>query len=118
MNHDKFRKYCLGKKGASEDMPFDDETLCFRVGNKIFAITDIEKTPASYNLKCNPERALELREEYEAISPGWHMNKKHWNTVTPDASIPDSLIYELIDHSYELVFKSLKKSERERILGE
>ncbi|MFC2130446.1 MmcQ/YjbR family DNA-binding protein [Bacteroidota bacterium] len=111
-----FREYCLSQKGASEDFPFDETTLVFRVGSKIFALTDTENIPYSFNLKCEPERAVELREIHSCIIPGWHMNKKHWNTVEPDGSLSLGLIKGLIDHSYELVFKSLKKSEKEDIL--
>jgi predicted DNA-binding protein (MmcQ/YjbR family) len=115
MNLETFRKYCLSQKGATEDFPFDEETLVFRVGGKIFALTDTIDIPFSFNLKCDPERGIELREEYQAISPGWHMNKKHWNTIIPDDEISDKLIKELIDHSYKLVFDSLKKAEKDRI---
>lgn len=117
MNLDKFRTYCLSRKGATEDFPFDDTTMTFRVGEKMFALIDIESTPFRFNLKCDPERALELREEYECIKPGWHMNKKHWNTVVPDDTIDDAFVYELIDHSYDLIFSKLKKSVREEILA-
>ena len=115
MNIDKFRNYCLSKTASTEDFPFDETTLCFRVIDKIFAITDIEALPFSFNLKCNPEKALELREKYESIEPGFHMNKKHWNTITPDNFIDDILIYDLIDHSYNLVVEGLKKSDREKL---
>jgi predicted DNA-binding protein (MmcQ/YjbR family) len=111
------REYCLRKKGVSEDTPFDETTLVFRVGNKIFALTDIEDIPLSVNLKCDPERAIDLRERYECIIPGYHMNKKHWNTIELNSCIDDNFVRELIDHSYDLIFNSLKKAERERILG-
>ena len=114
MNITFFREYCLSKPGASEDTPFDENTLCFKVGNKIFAIIDIELFE-SVNLKCDPERAVELREEYTGIVPGYHMNKKHWNTVSFDGSVPDKLILELVDHSYDLIFNSLPKQKRESI---
>jgi predicted DNA-binding protein (MmcQ/YjbR family) len=101
-----FREYCLAKPGTSEDTPFDENTLCLRVGGKIFAILDIDQFE-SVNLKCDPERAAELREQFPGIRPGYHMNKKHWNTVMADGSVPDKLILELADHSYELVLNSL-----------
>lgn len=101
-----FREYCLAKPGTSEDTPFDENALCLRVGGKIFAILDIEQFE-SINMKCDPERAIELREQFPGIQPGYHMNKKHWNTVMADGSVPDKLILELADHSYDLVFKSL-----------
>jgi predicted DNA-binding protein (MmcQ/YjbR family) len=114
MNITFFRDYCLSKPGASEDTPFDKNTLCFKVGNKIFAIIDIELFE-SVNLKCEPERSLELREEFGGIVPGYHMNKKHWNTVSFDGSIPDKTILELVDHSYDLIFNSLPKRIQESI---
>lgn len=103
-----FRNYCLAKPGASEDTPFDADTLCFRVGGKIFAIIDIELFQ-SVNLKCLPEKAEEIRGQYPSVSPGYHMNKKHWNTVPFDGSVNDSLIFQWVDHSYSLVFDSLPK---------
>jgi predicted DNA-binding protein (MmcQ/YjbR family) len=110
-----FREYCLSKPGTSEDTPFDENTLCFKVGGKIFAIIDIELFE-SVNLKCDPERAVELREHYSGIVPGYHMNKKHWNTVKFDGSVSDKMILELVDHSYELVLESLPKKTKESIL--
>ncbi|WP_194777088.1 MmcQ/YjbR family DNA-binding protein [Pararhodonellum marinum] len=109
-----FRQYCLSKANASEDTPFDANTLCFKVGGKIFAIIDIELFE-SVNLKCEPERAVNLREEYAGIQPGYHMNKKHWNTVPFDGSVPDKLILELVDHSYDLIFSSLPAKIRDQI---
>lgn len=104
----------MDKPGATEDTPFDEDTLCFKVGGKLFAIIDILKFE-SVNLKCDPELAQELRERYEGVIPGYHMNKKHWNTVSFDDSIPDPLILEWLDHSYELVLKSLPKIIRESL---
>jgi len=109
-----FRSYCLSKFGASEDTPFDENTLCFRVGGKIFALVDID-TFESVNLKCDPERALELRELHPGIIPGYHMNKKHWNTVRFDEGVSDRLVLELVDHSYDLIFKSLSKKIQQEI---
>jgi predicted DNA-binding protein (MmcQ/YjbR family) len=110
-----FREYCLSKPGTSEDTPFDENTLCFKVGGKIFAIIDIELFE-SVNLKCDPERAVELREQYSGIVPGYHMNKKHWNTVMFDGSVSDKLILELVDHSYDLILNCLPKKTKESIL--
>lgn len=107
-----FREYCLAKPGATEDSPFDENTLCFRVGGKIFAITDILDFE-SINLKCDPEKAIELREAYSGIRPGYHMNKKHWNTVSCDGSVPDNLLLKLTDQSYDLIFSSLPKRVQE-----
>ncbi|PKL87178.1 MAG: MmcQ-like protein [Ignavibacteriae bacterium HGW-Ignavibacteriae-2] len=104
------RHYCLKKKGVSESLPFDESTLVFKVMNKIFCLTDIDN-PISINLKCEPEKALELRERYEEIKPGYHMNKKHWNTVELNGSLKKNFIIELVDHSYDLVVKGLTKKE-------
>ncbi|MEX2511286.1 MAG: MmcQ/YjbR family DNA-binding protein [Cyclobacteriaceae bacterium] len=108
MTIDFFRNYCLSKPGTSEETPFDENTLCFRVGKKIYAIIDINLFE-SVNLKCDPERAIQLRESYQGIMPGYHMNKKHWNTVSFNGSVPDPVILELVDHSYQLVFETLPK---------
>ncbi len=112
---EKIRKYCAAKKGVAEDFPFDLTTLVFKVGGKMFALTDITPGPLSINLKCEPGLAVMLRSRYEQVTPGYHMNKKHWNTVLIDGAIPEKEIWMMIDHSYELVFKGLKKAERERI---
>lgn len=109
-----FREYCLSKPGTSEDTPFDANALCFKVGGKIFAIIDIELFE-SVNLKCDPERAIELREQYDGINPGYHMNKKHWNTVMFNGQVTDLLVLELVDHSYNLVFNSLPKKTKAEI---
>lgn len=109
-----FRDYCISKPGVTEDTPFDEETLCFRVGGKIFAITSISEF-VSVNLKCDPERAVELRELHPEILPGFHMNKKHWNTILTNGNLPDSLLLELVDHSYELVYVSLPKKAKKGI---
>lgn len=112
MNIEDFREYCIAKTAVTEEFPFDEVTLVFKVAGKMFALTGLDKD-FSINLKCDPERAIELREEHPAIQPGWHMNKKHWNTVYVDGSLKDDLLKELIDHSYELVVKSLSKKVRE-----
>jgi predicted DNA-binding protein (MmcQ/YjbR family) len=106
----KFREYCLRRPRATEGTPFGPDTLVFKVGGKIFAITSLDEIPARANLKCDPDLALELRDRYEQVRPGYHMNKKHWNTVEIEAGIPDVEIRKMIDHSYELVAKSLPKS--------
>lgn len=109
-----FRNYCLEKPGASEDTPFDQDTLVFRVGGKIFSLTSISEFQY-INLKCNPERAVQLRSENLGISPGYHMNKKHWNSVSTQGEVSDKLILELADHSYELIFDSLPKKQQAEI---
>jgi len=111
MNLDSLQKYCLEKKGVTEGFPFDDETLVFKVGGKMFCLVNLTP-PQSVNLKCNPEKAIELREEYEEILPGYHMNKKHWNTIVLDRSIPQDLLLTMIADSYTLVVKGLKRGER------
>lgn len=114
MTLDRFRAHCLKKPGFSEDLPFGPEVLVFRVAGKIFALTDPD-TFGSMNLKCDPERAVDLRERYSGITPGYHMNKVHWNSVVTDGSVPDKLILELADHSYDLVRASLPKKVREAL---
>ena len=110
MNLETYRNYCLQKKGARETFPFDQETIVYKVGGKMFALANIEHF-RSINVKCDPEKALELRSRYSAVLPGWHMNKKHWNTIRlDDDSITDAQIFEWIDHSYALVFAKLPKA--------
>lgn len=111
MNIEQIREYCLKKKGVTEDLPFDEETLVFKVMGKMFLLVSLEKVPLQINLKCDPEKAVELREQFESVQPGYHMNKKHWNTVTIDGSIPKKELFEWIDNSYNLVVSGLKKSD-------
>ena len=108
MNIEEVRLYCISKKGVTESFPFDEVTLVFKVQGKIFALLSLDK-PASVNLKCNPEKAIELREQYVDIVPGYHMNKVHWNTLMLNGGLPDKLTAELVDHSYDLVVKSLTR---------
>ncbi len=112
MHIEAFRDFCLSLPWATEDFPFGNETLVFKVGGKIFALTDPDHFE-SINLKCNPEKAVELRELYEGVLPGYHMNKKHWNTVLTEADVPDTLLKEMILESYELVKASLPKKVRD-----
>lgn len=116
MNIEQFRDYCLSKKYVTESFPFDEVTLVFKVDNKMFALASLDKSPTSANLKCEPERANELRGEFDAIQPGYHMSKKHWNTITIESNLSNDLISELIDHSYDLVVKGLTK-KRQKELG-
>ena len=109
------REYCGAKQGAEESFPFDDETLVFKVMGKMFALTNINAADLSVNLKCDPDWALILRDHYPAVKGGYHMNKRHWNTVVIDGSIPNVEIWEMIDHSYRLVVKGLKKADREKL---
>ena len=105
MDLESFREYCLSKPDATEGTPFGPDTLVFKVRGKIFAITALDEVPARANLKCDPDLALELRDRYEQVRPGYHMNKKHWNTVELEAGVPDGEIRKMIDHSYDLVAK-------------
>ncbi len=115
MNFKETDTYLLSKKGATFDYPFDDVVRVYRVADKMFALM-IEEEPLSINLKCNPFYALELRSLYEGIKAGYHMNKKHWNTVTIGGDVDDTLLKELISHSYELVYNKLTKKQKE-LLG-
>lgn len=117
MHIEAFRTYCLSKAHVTECFPFDETTLVFKVADKMFALTGLDNHPFQVNLKCDPERAISLREEHDGlIIPGYHMSKKHWNTVFFENSLPDNFLIELIDHSYDLVVKSLTK-KRQKELG-
>lgn len=110
--------YCLSKKGTTDEFPFDEETLTFKVGGKIYLLLNLTKWEQGnrfINLKCDPERSEELRADYNEIVPGYHMSKKHWNSVILGGSVQWGLLKELIDHSYELVFNSLTKKLKEEI---
>ena len=115
MNIEEIQAYCCSKSHTSEDMPFDDTTLVFRVCGKIFALLSLDE-PLSINLKCDPVKAIELREEFSGITPGYHMNKKHWNTVMLDGSIENKILLELIDHSYQQVVLKLPLKLRNEVL--
>ena len=115
MNIEEFHAYCLSKKGVEETFPFDEHTLVFKVMGKMFALTSLKEEVFRVNLKCDPERAIELREEHESIIPGWHMSKKHWNTIYFEEGINNDLLCEMIDHSYDLVVKGLKKKDKETL---
>jgi predicted DNA-binding protein (MmcQ/YjbR family) len=116
VNLDTIRTYCLKKPGnITEGFPFGESALVYKVNGKMFLLVMIDEKPLSMNLKADPEQAIEWREQYEAVQPGYHMNKKLWNTVTLDGSIPRQEIITMIDHSYEQVIKGLKKSEREKL---
>ena len=114
MNIETYRDYCLSKKGVTESFPFDNKTLVFKVMGKMFALTNVELFEL-INLKCNPERAIELRENYSWIIPGYHMSKKHWNSILTEEATDDALIFELIDHSYSLIVESLTKKLKEEL---
>jgi predicted DNA-binding protein (MmcQ/YjbR family) len=108
LNIEEIRDYCLARPGVTEDMPFGEDTLVFRVGEKLFLLTSISRG-SQFNVKCDPELAVELRERHPEVQPGYHMNKKHWNTVYTDGSLTRKQLCEMIDHSYDLVLKSLPK---------
>jgi len=112
MNIEEVRQICVAKKGVTEGFPFDETTLVIKVGGKVFALLSLESNPW-LNLKCDPEKAVDLRERYEDITPGYHMNKKHWNSVRLEGSLPDGLVAELIEHSYQLVYHSLPRKAKE-----
>jgi len=103
MTIEELRDYCLSKAEVTESMPFGPDTLVFKVRNKIFLITGFDSDPLRFNVKCNPDEALELREQYACVLPGYHMNKQHWNTIVVDGSVPRRLLNQWIDVSYRLV---------------
>ena len=115
MTLEELKNYCLSKKAAKINFPFDETTMTFIVGEKIFGLIDISSKDLRINLKCNPQLALLLREDFEGIIPGYHMNKTHWNTIYLNKDVPDVKIKELIDHSYALVFTKLTKKIKETI---
>jgi predicted DNA-binding protein (MmcQ/YjbR family) len=119
MNIQNLYEYCLSKKGVTEHFPFDTDTLVFKVGGKMFCLTslkDWENNIPTLNLKCDPEKAQELRADYQAVKEGYHMSKTHWNTVSYNSDISNKMILELINHSYDLVFNSLTKKLQAEIL--
>ena len=103
MNVEEIRKYCIIKPGVTESFPFNDTALVFKVAGKMFALLDLSDDSRGITLKCDPTMAIELREKYSAVTPAWHFNKTHWNTVCLDGSVPDAEIFSWIDHSYERV---------------
>lgn len=115
MNAQQIRTYCLEQRGAIEDFPFGDDIHVFKVGGKMFALLHEKNSTLQLSLKCEPELAEILRLQYAAVIPGYHLNKRHWNTVLMDGSIAYGEVFGFIDLSYQLVFKSLKKSDREKI---
>ncbi len=115
MNKTEVREYCLSKKKATSDFPFDQITEVFRVSKKMFALMGTDKEPGQINLKCDPPLGRDLRDRYDAIKPGYHMNKEHWITVVLDGSLEPDLVKGLIDHSYQLILKSLSKKQRKEL---
>lgn len=115
MDFSAFYSYCTSKPGVEETFPFDEQTLVFKVMGKMFALSGLEREPFQMNLKCDPDWAIELREEYVDIVEGWHMSKKHWNTVFGEGDIPEALYCKMIDHSYDLVVSKLTKKLKEEL---
>jgi predicted DNA-binding protein (MmcQ/YjbR family) len=115
MDLETIRKYCLEKKFTTESFPFGESTLVFKVRGKVFLLMGLDSVPLQFNVKCTPEKAEELREEYSSVIPGFHMNKKHWNTVILNGQLPLKKIREMIDDSYELVARSLPLKERKKL---
>ena len=109
MNIETLRDYCLSKPGAEETLPFGPDTLVFKVNGKAFLLVGLDAEDLRFNVKCDPDKALELREEYPCVLPGFHMNKKHWNTIVVDGSVSNALLKEWIDHSFSLVAPKSKK---------
>lgn len=115
MHIEAFREYCLAKPGTTEELPFDEDTLVFKVCGKMYALCSISEFEKGLALKCDPERAVSLREQYDQIKPGYHMNKQHWNTVLPEAGLSPQLLLSLIDDSYTLVASKLTKVQKQTI---
>ena len=112
MNIESLREYCLNKPAVEETLPFGPDTLVFKVNDKIFLIAGFDSQPLQFNVKCDPDKAIELREEFSCVLPGWHMNKKHWNTIIVDGSVSSKQLKEWIDWSYELVAGKKKKIKK------
>ena len=115
MDLEQFREYCLSKVAATESTPFGESVLVFKVSGKIFALAALDEVPATVNLKCDPDLALALRDRYEQVQPGYHMNKKHWNTVEIDSGVPEAELRKMIEHSYDLVVRALPKAQRDQL---
>ena len=115
MTIEKLRDFSLSLKGTSEHLPFDDNVLVFKVADKMFCLTNLSSGD-SMNVKCNPELAIELRERFQCVTPGYHMNKKHWNTIAFSSEMQDDEMLELVKHSYELVFNKLTKKQKQEVM--
>ena len=111
MNIETLREYCLSKPGVEEDLPFGPDTLVFKVAGKIFLLASLDSESLQFNVKCDPEKAIELREQYPCVHPGFHMSKTHWNTIVCDGSVPDKLLKQWIDDSYAIIVKSAPKKK-------
>ena len=118
MNIEEIREYCISKPAVTEGFPFNETALVFKVAGKMFALLDLSEESRGLSLKCDPKLAVELREQHPEVTPAYHFNKKHWNTVDPTGSVPEEKIKELIDHSYEMVVIGLKRADREALPSE
>jgi predicted DNA-binding protein (MmcQ/YjbR family) len=115
MDIESLREYCLSKPHSAETLPFGPDVIVFKVMGKAFLLLPLDTSPVQFNVKCDPDLVVELREQYPCVLPGYHMNKKHWNTIVADGSVSSRQLKEWIDHSYELVVKSLPKKTRDRV---
>lgn len=115
MNIEYLREYCLLKKGVTEGFPFDDVTLVVRVMGKIFILISLDSVPYTINIKCDPDKAVELRERYSCVLPGYHMNKMHWNTIICDETVSDTLLLQWVDDSYALIVDSLTRKQKQEL---
>ncbi len=115
MNIEELRNYCISKGGVEECFPFDEETIVFKLMGKVFLLCGINEQPLSFNVKCDPDKAIELREKYDCVLPGYHMNKKHWNTVTCQANVSAKLLKQWIDDSYDLIVAALPKKLKDEL---
>ncbi|MET0636344.1 MAG: MmcQ/YjbR family DNA-binding protein [Chitinophagaceae bacterium] len=114
MHIESLREYCLSKEGTTEELPFGPDTLVFKINGKIYLLVGLDNEPLSFNVKCDPQKAVLLREEYPSVTPGFHMNKQHWNTIVVDGSVSDKLLREWIDHSYDLVAGKSKSTAKKK----
>jgi len=117
MNIEELRDHCLNKKGVEETLPFGPETLVYKVMGKVFLLTGLESQPIQFNVKCDPDKAIELREQFSCVLPGYHMNKKHWNTIVDDGSVSNKQLRQWIDDSYNLIVESLPKKLKTELEG-
>lgn len=115
MNIESLREYCLSKNGVEEALPFGPDVIVYKLAGKAFLLCPLDTEQLQFNVKCNPDKAVELREEYNCVLPGYHMNKKHWNTVIVDGAVPDKILNQWIDDSYNLILESLPKNEKEKL---
>ncbi len=112
ISSEEIRDFCLSKSGVDESFPFDNDTLVFKVGGKMFLLLSLDSSPIQFNVKCQPDKAIELREKHACVLPGYHMNKNHWNTIICDQLVSKGLLFDWINDSYKLVIESLPKKER------